>query len=192
MSKLASAAITVTVTQTPISWRRLGRVIEKNSRNGPGAVDPGGLVQRWVDLAHPGEQQQRAQTEQHPRADDADRGQGGAKSPSQARVTPPRPTAERNWLTSPVDDSSQLHMMPAATSGMTCGRKSTVRATTASRLVAISRIVAAITSPSATGMKLKKTISSKALGSSRTVGVGEDLGVVVEPDPGGRPMPFQS
>ena len=35
MSKLASAAITVTVTQTPISCRRLGTVIEKNSRNGP-------------------------------------------------------------------------------------------------------------------------------------------------------------
>jgi hypothetical protein len=35
MSKLASAAITVTVTQTPISCRRFGSVIDTNSRNGP-------------------------------------------------------------------------------------------------------------------------------------------------------------
>ena len=35
MSKADRAAITVTVTQTPISWRRLGSVIEKNSRTGP-------------------------------------------------------------------------------------------------------------------------------------------------------------
>jgi hypothetical protein len=35
MSNAESAAITVTVTHTPISWRRLGRVIAKNSRTGP-------------------------------------------------------------------------------------------------------------------------------------------------------------
>ena len=41
------------------------------------------------------------------------------KSPSQARVTPPSPTSSRNWLTSPLDESIQLHAMPAATSGIT-------------------------------------------------------------------------
>ena len=35
-------------------------------------------------------------------------------------------------------------MMPAATSGMTCGRNSTVRETSARRLVANLRIVAAV------------------------------------------------
>ncbi len=35
MSKLARAAMTVTVTHTAISWRRLGSVIAKNSRHGP-------------------------------------------------------------------------------------------------------------------------------------------------------------
>ena len=50
------------------------------------------------------------------------------KSPSQARVTPPSPTADRIWLTTPVDESTQLHAIPAATSGTTCGRNSTVRA----------------------------------------------------------------
>jgi len=35
MSNADSAAITVTVTQTPISLRRLGNVIERNSRTGP-------------------------------------------------------------------------------------------------------------------------------------------------------------
>jgi raffinose/stachyose/melibiose transport system permease protein len=44
-------------------------------------------------------------------------------------------------LTTPVDDSSQLHAMPAATSGITCGRKITVRATRASLLAAMRRIV---------------------------------------------------
>ena len=33
MSKAASAAMTVTVRQTPISYRRLGSVIERNSWN---------------------------------------------------------------------------------------------------------------------------------------------------------------
>jgi len=46
-------------------------------------------------------------------------------------------------------------MMPAATSGMTCGRKSTVRATTARRLVAMPRMTLAAKRASATGMKLK-------------------------------------
>ena len=50
---------------------------------------------------------------------------------------PPSPTAVSSWLTSPVVDSSQLQMMPAATSGMTCGRNSTVRAPMARRLAAI-------------------------------------------------------
>ncbi len=35
MSKLASAAMTVTVMHTPISCRRLGRVIDTNSRTAP-------------------------------------------------------------------------------------------------------------------------------------------------------------
>ena len=45
----------------------------------PGAVEPGRLVQRRVDLAHAGEQQERAQAEQHPCADHADRGQRGGE-----------------------------------------------------------------------------------------------------------------
>ena len=44
-------------------------------------------------------------------------------SPRRAR------SRESSWLTTPVEASSQLHAMPAATSGMTCGRNSTVRAT---------------------------------------------------------------
>ena len=82
-------------------------------------------------------------------------GSAVSKSPSHARANEPRPTARRSWLTRPLVDSSQLHMMPAATSGMICGRNSTVRETSASRLAANLRIVAAVASPSATGMMLK-------------------------------------
>ena len=60
-------------------------------------------------------------------------GSAKSKSPSQARVTSPRPIAVRTWLISPFRDSSQPQMMPAATSGMTCGRKRTVRDTVPSR-----------------------------------------------------------
>ncbi len=54
-------------------------------------------------------------------------------------------------------------MMPAETNGMTCGRNNTVRATTASRLCEIRRMVAATSRPRITGTKLKNTISSNAL-----------------------------
>ena len=79
MSKLARAAITVTVTQTPISWRRLGTRDGDELAQRPGAVEPGRLVERRVDLAHAGQQQQRAQAEQHPCADHADRRQRGVE-----------------------------------------------------------------------------------------------------------------
>ncbi len=82
-------------------------------------------------------------------------GSAVSKSPSQARATPPRPIASSTWLTMPFDAYSQLHMMPAATSGMIWGRKSTVRDTMASRLVAKPRMVLAVKRPSSTGMKLK-------------------------------------
>ena len=42
-------------------------------------------------------------------------------------MTSPRPIAVKPWLTSPDSDSSQPQMIPAATSGMTCGRNRTVR-----------------------------------------------------------------
>ena len=84
------------------------------------------------------------------------------KSPSQARVTPPRPTADRTWLTTPVDDSTQLHAMPAATSGTTCGRNSTVRATAPSRRERDPPHHGRDARPSTTGIPLKKTISSNA------------------------------
>ena len=56
-------------------------------------------------------------------------GSAVSKSPSQARVTSPSPIAVRTWLTRPGSDSSRPQMMPAATSGMTCGRNRTVRDT---------------------------------------------------------------
>ena len=90
-------------------------------------------------------------------------GRAVEKSPSQARVTPPSPIRSRTWLTRPSEASSQLQMIPAATSGMTCGRNSTVRATTASLLAAIWRMEVAMSSPSVTGTKLKKAMSWKAL-----------------------------
>ena len=63
----------------------------------------------------------------------------------------------------PVSDNTQLHTMPAATRGMTCGRKRTVRAKVPSDPAATLRITDATTRPSVTGMKLKKMISRKAL-----------------------------
>ena len=45
-------------------------------------------------------------------------------------------------------------MIPAATSGMTCGRNRTVRDTVPSRPDATRWMTLAVTSPSATGMRL--------------------------------------
>ena len=45
-------------------------------------------------------------------------------------------------------------MIPAATSGMTCGRKSTVREMVPNRPPAIRWMTLAVTSPSATGIRL--------------------------------------
>ena len=89
-------------------------------------------------------------------------GSAQSKSPSQARAIPPSPTARRISLTTPLDASSQDHMMPAATSGMTCGMKSTTRATVAIRVWTKPRMVFAVNRPSATGITLKNTSSSKA------------------------------
>ena len=46
-----------------------------------------------------------------------------SKSPSQALVMSPRPTAVKSWLTVPDLASTQFHMIPAATSGMICGQE---------------------------------------------------------------------
>ena len=109
------------------------------------------------------------------------------KSPSQARVTPPRPTALSAWLTTPVEDNTQLHAIPAATRGTTCGRNNTARATLLTRREAIRRITVATTRPSTTGMPLKKMISWKACPSDpEQLVVGEDGLEVVETDPAGR------
>ena len=91
-------------------------------------------------------------------------------------MTSPSPIAVRIWLTSPGSDSSQPQMIPAATSGMTWGRNSTVRDTVPSRPRATRWMTLAVTSPSATGMRLKNSTSrnalnrvSKSRGSLRTV-----------------------
>ena len=56
-------------------------------------------------------------------------------------------------------------MMPAATSGMTWGRKSTVREMVPSRPVATRWMMLAVTSPSETGMMLKNRTRRNALNS---------------------------
>ena len=103
-------------------------------------------------------------------------GSAQSKSPSQARVMPSRPIAPRVWLTRPDSDSSQPQMMPAATSGMTCGRNRIVRASVPSRPLTTRWITLAATRPRSTGMTLKNTTSRNELkiepsrsGSSRTV-----------------------
>ena len=50
-------------------------------------------------------------------------GSAKVKSPSHARVTDPRPTADNAWFTSPSVPYIQRHVTPTATSGITCGRK---------------------------------------------------------------------
>ena len=89
------------------------------------------------------------------------------KSPSHARVTPPSPTACSAWLTTPVDESTQLQAMPAATSGTICGRKSTVARAPPTRRDAIrlhhGRDDEAEQRP---GSPLKKMISSNACSST--------------------------
>ena len=54
-------------------------------------------------------------------------------------------------------------MMPAATSGMTCGRNRTVRDSVPSRPRATRWITLAVTSPSPTGIRLKKMTSRNPL-----------------------------
>ena len=176
MSNAASAAITVTVRQTPISYRRLGTVIEQNSCEPARAVDPRRLVERGVDLGHAGQQQDRAEAEQDPDPDEADRRQRGVEVAEPGPGDVAEADARETWLTSRSSDSSQPQMMPAATSGMTWGRNRTVRAIVPRRPVATRWMTRAVTSPSVTGMKLKKTTSRKALrivssssGSLRTV-----------------------
>ena len=66
-------------------------------------------------------------------------------------------------MTTPDFASTQFHMIPAATSGMIWGRNSTVRDSVPKPPVTARRMMDATTSPSATGMKLKKTMSLKEL-----------------------------
>ena len=139
---------------------------------GPAPSMLGRLVQRGVDLAHAGDEQHGAQPEQHPGADDADRRQRDVEVAEPGRVTPPRPTALSSWLTRPVEASSQLHVMPAATSGMTCGRNSTVRATVPSRPPRCVRISWRDREPEQTGMTLKKTIELERVDDGRRAGRG--------------------
>ena len=82
-------------------------------------------------------------------------GSAQVKSPSHARAIEPSPIARRIWFTRPVEESSQLHAMPAATSGITWGRKSTVLAAVPRRPDATSRIRDATTRPRPTGTMLK-------------------------------------
>ena len=91
----------------------------------------------------------RTQTPMTPTAGSAE-----SKSPSQARVTPPSPIADRTWLTRPDVDSSPLQMIPAATSGMTCGQEQDGpgRRSRSARS-AMRWMTRATTSPRPTGMK---------------------------------------
>ena len=100
----------------------------------------------------------------------------------------PEASGRQKLVDLPDFASTQFHMIPAATSGMIWGRNSTVRDTVPNRPRAAPRMTDAVTSPSDTGMKLKKTMSLNALKidveSSSSV---KTFGVVVEPDPRGRP-----
>ena len=63
----------------------------------------------------------------------------------------------------PSLESIRRQTMPAATSGITCGRNRTVRAIVPVGPLATRRMSEAMSSPSATGTTLKKKISLKAL-----------------------------
>ncbi|GAB3841494.1 hypothetical protein GCM10029963_12780 [Micromonospora andamanensis] len=89
-------------------------------------------------------------------------GSAVSNSPSQARVMPSSPTARSAWLTSPFVESTQLQAMPAATSGITWGRNSTVRTMVPAGPVVMRRTRLATSRPSSTGMKLKKMIRMNA------------------------------
>ena len=91
MSKLASAAMTVTVTQTPISWRRLGRVMEKNSRTGPAPSSRAASYSAGSILLMPvsSSSVHRPSRTQAPITPTA--GSAVSKSPSQARVDAAEP-----------------------------------------------------------------------------------------------------
>ena len=82
-----------------------------------------------VDPAHAREQQDGAEPEQDPDPDEADGRQGRSRS----RPARPRDIAQtdrgQGLVDQAVRDSSRPQMMPAATSGMTCGRNRTVRET---------------------------------------------------------------
>ena len=126
----------VTVRQTPISYLRLGTVIARNSWNQPAPSSLADSYRPASILAMPVsnntvQKPRRTQIPMMPTA-----GSAVSKSPSQARVMSPRPMAVRPWLIKPESDRSLPQMMPAATSGMTCGKKSTVRDTVPSRPVA--------------------------------------------------------
>ena len=73
MSKAASAAITVTVRQTPISCLRSGMVILTNSVNQVAPSILRRLIERWVDLGHRRQQQDGAESQQNPDPDQANR-----------------------------------------------------------------------------------------------------------------------
>ena len=155
MSNADSAAMTVTVTQTPISWRRLGSVMLKNSRIGPApsswdASYSAGSILLMPTSSRTVQNPSSTQTPMTPTA-----GRAELKSPSQARAKLPRPTAERTWFDGTLVESTQLQAMPAATSGTTWGRNSTVRATTPIRPETNRRITVATTKPSTTGIAEK-------------------------------------
>ena len=62
--------------QTPISFLRLGHRDRSKLLDPPCAVDPGGFVERGVDLRHSREQQHRAKAKEYPDPDDPDRREG--------------------------------------------------------------------------------------------------------------------
>jgi hypothetical protein len=82
-------------------------------------------------------------------------GSAQTKSPSQPLTQLERPTAFSAWLTRPVDANIQLQAMPAATSGMTCGRNRIVRVAMPKRPFIWLRMAEATASPNPTGIRVK-------------------------------------
>src|SRR5688500_798711 len=163
MSNAASAATTVTVRHTPISYRTPGIVTARSSANHPA---PSILAASYSEasillMAVTSNTVQNPSSTQTPIMPTAGRAQ--SKSPSQARVRLSSPIASSAWLTSPDSDSNQPQMMPAATSGITWGRNRTVRATDPNRPLTTRWITLAATSPRTTGMKLKNTTNRNEL-----------------------------
>ena len=180
MSKAASAAITVTVRQTPISYRRLGDRDRPELLAPAGAVDSCRLVERGVDLVMPVssrtvQKPSRTQTPMRPTA-----GSAVSKSPSQARVTSPRPIAVRTWLIKTGQGQQPAPDDAGRDQRDDLGQEEDrPRRPSRSLPLAIRWITLATTSPSVTGMKLKKKHEAEGVEERLDeVGIAEDGRVV--------------